>query len=132
MIQNKYIYILYIMLTIIPIFFLLITIISILVVIAPMIDHIFYIDHKLEDFTDLEIFIMSLVHIILTGFLVYVLHYYVIKKYFILFKIEKLYEQFKVVIDLILALTLVGLQRNLHFKIRYLSSKHPIRSKLIL
>ena len=120
------------MLSIVPIFFLFLTIISILLIFAPMIDHIFYIDHKLDDFTDLEIFIMILVHIILTGFLVYMLHYYVIKKYFILFKIDKLYEQYKVVIDLILALTLVGLQRNLHFKIRYLSSKHPIRSELIL
>ena len=117
---------------IIPIFFLSITIILILIILAPMIDHIFYIDHKLDDFTDLEIFIMSLVHIILTGFLVYILHYYITKKYFILFKINKSYEEFKVVVDLILGLTLVGLQRNLVFKLRYLSNKHPIRSKLIL
>ena len=33
--------------------------------------------------------------------------------------------------DLILALTLTGLQRNLIFKLRYLSSLHPIRNKLI-
>ena len=119
-------------LNLVPIFFLLITIISILLIFAPMIDHIFYIDHKLEDFKDIEIFIMIIVHIILTGILIYILHYYIIKKYFRLFNIEKLYEQYKVVIDLILALTLVGLQRNLHFKIRYLSNKHPIRSELIL
>ena len=120
------------MLNIIPIFFLLITIITILIVLAPMVDHIFYVDHKLEDYSDIEILIVSIMHILLTGLLVYIIHYFIIKKYFDLFKINKLYEKYKVIIDLILAITLVGLQRNLHFKIRYLSSKHPIRDKLII
>ena len=117
---------------ILPIFFLLITITTFLLVFAPMVDHLFYIDHKLEEYSDFEIFLTALVHILLTGFFIYIFHYYIVKKYFEIFKIEKLYENYKVIIDLIIAMTLVGLQRNLVFKLRYLSNKHPIRSTLIM
>ena len=117
---------------ILPIFFLLITITTFLLIFAPMVDHLFYIDHKLEEYSDFEIFLTALVHILLTGFFIYIFHYYIVKKYFEIFKIEKLYENYKVIIDLIIAMTLVGLQRNLVFKLRYLSNKHPIRSTLIM
>jgi hypothetical protein len=120
------------MYNILPIFFLLIVISTLLLIFAPMIDHLFYIDHKLEETSDLEIFFIALVHILLTGFFIYTFHTYIIKKYFEIFNISNSYKTYKVIIDLILALILVSLQRNLHFKLRYLSNKHPIRSTLIL
>ena len=111
------------------VFFLAIVISTFLLVFAPMVDHIFYIDHKLEDSTDLEIFITILIHIILLGLLIYLFHYYVVKKYINYFKLNETYVK---IIDLILGLTLVGLQRNLVFKLRYISNRHPIRSELII
>ena len=110
------------------VFFLAIVISTFLLVFAPMVDHIFYIDHKLDESTDLEIFMTILVHIILLGILIYLFHYYVVKKYINYFKLNETYVK---IIDLILGLTLVGLQRNLVFKLRYMSNRHPIRSELI-
>ena len=110
------------------VFFLAIVVSTFLLVFAPMVDHIFYIDHKLDESTDLEIFMTILVHIILLGILIYLFHYYVVKKYINYFKLNETYIK---IIDLILGLTLVGLQRNLVFKLRYMSNRHPIRSELI-
>ena len=110
------------------VFFLAIVVSTFLLVFAPMVDHIFYIDHKLDESTDLEIFMTILVHIILLGILIYLFHYYVVKKYINYFKLNETYIK---VVDLILGLTLVGLQRNLVFKLRYMSNRHPIRSELI-
>jgi hypothetical protein len=47
-------------------------------------------------------------------------------------KFFKLNETYIKIIDLILAVTLVGLQRNLVHKLRYLSNRHPIRAELII
>ena len=102
--------------------------ICILLFVAPFLDHIFYIDHKLDETEEYEIFMMIIIHIILLGILVYIFHKYLVKNYIKYFKLNKTYIK---IIDLILALTLTGLQRNLIFKIRYLSNKHPIRSELI-
>ena len=110
------------------VFFLAIVVSTFLLVFAPMVDHIFYIDHKLDESTDLEIFMTILVHIILLGILIYLFHYYIVKKYINYFKLNQTYIK---VVDLILGLTLVGLQRNLVFKLRYMSNRHPIRSELI-
>ena len=110
------------------VFFLAIVISTFLLVFAPMVDHLFFIDHKLDESTDLEIFMTILVHIILLGILIYLFHYYVVKKYINYFKLNETYIK---VVDLILGLTLVGLQRNLVFKLRYMSNRHPIRSELI-
>ena len=110
------------------VFFLAVVISTFLLVFAPMVDHIFYIDHKLDESTDLEIFMTILVHIILLGILIYLFHYYVVKKYINYFKLNETYIK---VVDLILGLTLVGLQRNLVFKLRYISNRHPVRSELI-
>ena len=110
------------------VFFLAVVISTFLLVFAPMVDHIFYIDHKLDESTDLEIFMTILIHIILLGILIYLFHYYVVKKYINYFKLNDTYVK---IIDLILGLTLVGLQRNLVFKLRYISSRHPVRSELI-
>ena len=65
----------------ISVFFLAILSATLLLVFAPMVDHLFYIDHKLDKSTDLEIFITILIHIILLGILIYIFHYYVVKKY---------------------------------------------------
>jgi len=112
-----------------PVFFLLIIVISFLLVFAPMVDHVFYLDHKIEESTDLEIFIIILVHIILVGVLIYLFHFYIVRKYIKFFKLNETYIK---IIDLILGLTLVGLQRNLVYKLRYLSNRHPIRAELII
>ena len=56
------------------VFFLAVVISTFLLVFAPMVDHIFYIDHKLDESTDLEIFMTILVHIILLGILIYLFH----------------------------------------------------------
>ena len=110
------------------VFFLAIVISTFLLVFAPMVDHIFYVDHKLDESTDLEIFMTILIHIILLGVLIYLFHFYIVKKYINYFKLNETYVK---IIDLILGLTLVGLQRNLVFKLRYMSNRHPIRSELI-
>jgi hypothetical protein len=112
-----------------PVFFLLIIVISFLLVFAPMVDHVFYLDHKIEESTDLEVFIIILVHIILVGVLIYLFHFYIVRKYIKFFKLNETYIK---IIDLILGLTLVGLQRNLVYKLRYLSNRHPIRAELII
>jgi len=112
-----------------PVFFLLIIVISFLLVFAPMVDHVFYLDHKIEESTDLEVFIVILVHIILVGVLIYLFHFYIVRKYIRYFKLNETYIK---IIDLILGLTLVGLQRNLVYKLRYLSNRHPIRAELII
>ena len=111
------------------VFFLAIVISTFLLVFAPMVDHLFYIDHKLDESTDFEIFMIILIHIILLGILIYLFHYYIVKKYINYFKLNETYVK---VVDLILGLTLVGLQRNLVFKLRYMSNRHPIRSELVI
>ena len=111
------------------VFFLAIVISTFLLVFAPMVDHLFYIDHKLDESTDFEIFMIIIIHIILLGILIYLFHYYIVKKYINYFKLNETYIK---VVDLILGLTLVGLQRNLVFKLRYMSNRHPIRSKIVI
>lgn len=108
--------------------FLLIITTAFLLLFAPLVDHIFYVDHKLDETSDLEIFLIVLVHIILLGVLIFIFHRYIVKKYMDYFKLSATYVK---MVDLILALTLTGLQRNLIFKLRYLSNKHPFRSELI-
>jgi len=109
-------------------FFLLIFGVIFLLIFAPMLDHIFYVDHKLEEVSKQAILAATLIHIILIAILIFILHHYIIKKYIEYFKLNKTIVK---IIDLILALTLTGLQRNLIFKLRYLSSHHPIRDELI-
>ena len=111
------------------VFFLAIVISTFLLVFAPMVDHLFFIDHKLDESTDFEVFMTIIIHIILLGILIYLFHYYIVKKYINYFKLNETYIK---IIDLILGLTLVGLQRNLVFKLRYMSNRHPIRSELIV
>jgi hypothetical protein len=112
---------------ILSIFFLVIVISTFLLVFAPMVDHIFYMDHRLKETTNLKIYMAILIHIILLCILIYLFHFYIVKKYINYFKLNKTYVK---IIDLIIGLTLVGLQRNLIYKLRYMSDIHPIRSEL--
>ena len=108
--------------------FLLIITTAFLLIFAPLVDHIFYVDHKLDELSKKTILMATLIHILLMAILIFIIHNYIIKKYIKYFKLSDIYVK---IIDLILALTLTGLQRNLIFKLRYLSSHHPIRDKLI-
>jgi len=104
--------------------FLLIISIIFFLVFAPIIDHLFYID-KVEGENKVTIFIYIIFHIILLGILIYIFHKYIVLNYLSYFKLNPTFIK---IIDLILALTLTGLQRNLINKIRYLSNNHPIRT----
>jgi len=99
-----------------------------LLIFAPFIDHLFYIDHKLEEISKLNVFIFIIIHVMLLGILIYLFHHYIVKEYIKYFKLNNTYVK---IMDLIISLILVGLQRNLLFKLKYLSIKHPIRSELI-
>ena len=116
---------------IILIFFLMIICIRVLLVMAPFIDHLFYVHHKIEEIEKYEVYLMVLVHIILVGILILFIHFYIIDKYIKYFKIYKYSKYLKIFIDLIITFSLIGLQRNLLYKIRYISLHHPIRSELI-
>ena len=110
---------------------LLIICIKILIILSPIIDHLFYINEKIVELDKLKMYGMIFLHIILLCGLILIIHYFVINKYIKYFRIEKHEKYIKILIDLILTLTLVGLQRNLTYKLEYISSIHPIRSKLI-
>ena len=115
---SKYIYL----------FFILIILISVLIIVSPVIDHLFYIDKNERDIETYQILGMIILHIILLGILIYLIHYYIIKRTIQYFKLNNIYVK---VIDLIFALTLTGLQRNLRHKLHYISTKHPIGSDLV-
>ena len=113
------------------IFLLLIICITVLLITAPLIDHVFYVHHKIDEIEKYELYLMILVHVLLVGLLIIFIHYFIIEKYIRYFKITKYENYLKILIDLVITLSLIGLQRNLLFKIRYISLHHPIRSKLI-
>ena len=108
--------------------FLLLFLISILIVISPIVDHLFYINKEDKDEDISKIFTMVILHIIVLGILVYAIHYYIVKRTIKYLRLNDIYIK---VIDLILTLTLTGLQRNLRHKLDYISGLHPIRSKII-
>jgi hypothetical protein len=116
---------------IVSIGFLLIICITVLLVAAPFIDHVFYVHHKIEEIEKYKLYLMIIVHVLLLGLLIIFIHYFIIEKYIRYFKITKYENYMKILIDLTITLSLIGLQRNLLFKIRYISLHHPIRSKLI-
>jgi hypothetical protein len=109
------------------IFLLLIICITVLLFVSPFIDNIFYID-DMDKVSKYKTYIIILIHIFLIGVLIIFIHYFIIKKYLKYFKIHNNIEYIEILTDLVITLTLVGLQKNLLIKLRYLSSKHPIRS----
>ena len=54
---------------IILIFLLMIICITVLLIMAPFVDHFFYVHHKIEEIEKHEVYLMVLVHIILVGIL---------------------------------------------------------------
>lgn len=104
-------------------YILLIFLTSVLLFVAPIIDQMFYIK-DINKVNKLTVYIYVVLHILIIGLLIYFLHKYLISKYINFFKINKYYIE---IIDLILALTLTGIQKNLLIKLRYLSNTHPIR-----
>ena len=102
-----------------------------LLIIAPIIDHIFYVDKSEKYISYKKLIAYIFLHLIIICLFIYLLHNYIIYYYLKYFKININYEKFKYILDLIIAIVLVGLQRNLRHKLTFLSNNHPIRSKLI-
>ena len=102
-----------------------------LLIISPIIDHLFYIDKNEKNISYTELILYIFLHIILICIFIYILHNYIINYYIKYFNIDKKYKKFKYILDLIIAIILIGLQRNLRHKLRFISNSHPIRSELI-
>ena len=116
---------------IIKLFFLVVLCFTFLLIVSPIIDHLFYIKGYEKNMNIYKILFYILSHIILICIFVYLLHNYIILNYLKYFKIDKQYKNFEYILDLIIAIILIGLQRNLKHKLQYISTIHPIRSKLI-
>jgi len=116
---------------IVKLFFLVVLCFTFLLIVSPIIDHIFYVDESDKNINIYKIILYILSHVILICIFVYLLHNYIILNYLKYFKIDKQYKNFKYILDLIIAIILIGLQRNLKHKLNYISGLHPIRSKLI-
>ena len=100
----------------------------ILIFISPLIDHLFTsLDEDIiAKESNLQILIEIILHIITLALIWYVLHNYIRVKVENLLNI-KMKETTKTAIDIISAIALVGLQRNLINKLRYISYEHPFR-----
>ena len=113
------------------IFFLVVICIAVMMSVSPIIDHFFYLDKKIDEMDKVKIFGLIVLHILILGCLILSIHHFIINKYLDYFKIVKHSRYIQLLIDLVITLTLVGLQRNLLYKIEYLSINHPIRSKIV-
>ena len=102
--------------------------IVILIFTSPLIDHLF--TSLNEDLivkeSNLQILMEIILHIIALALTWYVLHNYIRVKVENLLNI-KMRETTKTAIDIISAIALVGLQRNLINKLKYISYEHPFR-----
>lgn len=102
--------------------------IIVLIFLAPFIDHLFTsleedIDKKE---TNLQILWEIILHVVVLTILWYFLHKY-LRQYLESFMNIKIKEATKTAIDIISAIALVGLQRNLIHKLKYISYEHPFR-----
>lgn len=102
--------------------------IIVLIFLAPFIDHLFTsleedIDKKE---TNLQILWEIILHVVVLTILWYFLHKYLRGNLEKLMDI-KIKEATKTAIDIISAIALVGLQRNLINKLKYISYEHPFR-----
>ena len=102
-----------------------------LLIIAPIIDHLFYIDESEKYISYKKLILYIFLHLIIICLFIYLLHNYIIYYYLKYININVKYDKFKYILDLIIAIILVGLQRNLRHKLTFISNNHPIRSKLI-
>lgn len=102
--------------------------IVVLIFLAPFIDHLFTtleedVDKKE---TNLQILVEIILHTIVLAISWYFLHKY-LRKYLENLMNIKMKEATKTAIDIISAVALVGLQRNLIQKLKYISYEHPFR-----
>lgn len=102
--------------------------IIVLIFLAPFIDHMFT---SLEEDVDkretnIQILVEIILHTIVLAISWYFLHKY-LRKYLENFMNIKMKEATKTAIDIISAIALVGLQRNLISKLKYISYEHPFR-----
>jgi hypothetical protein len=102
--------------------------IVILIFLSPLIDHLFT---TLEDDieskgSNLQILMEIILHVIVIAIIWYVLHNYIRVNVERVLNI-RMRETTKTAIDIISAIALVGLQRNLINKLRYISYIHPFR-----
>lgn len=102
--------------------------IIVLIFFAPFIDHLFTtleedVDKKE---TNLQILIEIILHTIVLAISWYLLHKY-LRKYLEKLMNIKMKEATKTAIDIISAIALVGLQKNLIDKLKYISYEHPFR-----
>lgn len=102
--------------------------IVVLIFLAPFIDHLFT---TLEEDvnkreTNVQILVEIILHTIVLAISWYFLHKY-LRKYLEKIINIKMKEATKTAIDIISAVALVGLQRNLIQKLKYISYEHPFR-----
>lgn len=103
--------------------------IVILIFLSPLIDHL---STSLDEDiiikeSNFQILLEIILHIILLAIVWYVLHNYIRVHVESLLNI-KMRETTKTAIDIISAIALVGLQRNLIQKLKYISYEHPFRT----
>ncbi len=100
----------------------------ILIIISPLIDHMFSsLDkdkHRKEN--NLQILVEVLTHIVLLIIIWYIFHNFLKNLLQSMFKV-KVDEHTQTAIDLVSAITLVGLQKNLINKLEYITLEHPFR-----
>lgn len=102
--------------------------IIVLIFLAPFIDHLFTSleDDKDKQETNIQILIEIILHTIVLAVSWFFLHKY-LRKYLEKLINIKMKEATKTAIDIISAVALVGLQRNLIQKLKYISYEHPFR-----
>lgn len=102
--------------------------IIVLIFLAPFIDHLFTsletdVDKRETNF---QILMEIIIHTIVLAISWYFLHKY-LRQYLERLMNIKMKEATKTAIDIISAIALVGLQRNLIQKLKYISYEHPFR-----
>jgi len=102
--------------------------IVVLIFMAPFIDHLFTSleDDKDKQETNIQILIEIILHTIVLAVSWFFLHKY-LRQYLEKRMNIKMKEATKTAIDIVSAVALVGLQRNLIQKLKYISYEHPFR-----
>ena len=102
--------------------------IVVLIFLAPFIDHLFTsleVDKDKHE-TNIQILVEIILHTIVLAISWFFLHKY-LRQYLEKIMDIKMKEATKTAIDIVSAVALVGLQRNLIQKLKYISYEHPFR-----
>tara|TARA_Y100001958_G_C21179293_1_gene509509 strand:- start:984 stop:1394 length:411 start_codon:yes stop_codon:yes gene_type:complete len=102
--------------------------VSLLIFISPIIDHFFTtLDEDIKNKeNNFQILFEVIIHIIVLTIVIFIVRKYITKYLENILNVE-VKEFTKSGIDLISALTLIGLQKNLIDKLEYITIKHPFR-----